>query len=81
MKFALDLNTGSANLSDVNKIDVLVGLCTCTTWKNSAGSIGSQRHCAAGLAEVDAHLNPLLPEYQTDYPLFLHRWLVHIGRG
>jgi len=53
-KFALDINTGSGNLSGVNKLAALIGHCTCAAWKNSACSVGSQPHCAIGLAEVDA---------------------------
>jgi len=40
-KFALDLNTESENLTEVNKIATQIGHCT----------------CAAGLAEVNAHLS------------------------
>ena len=57
MKFALDLNTGSRNLSRVNSIDTLIGRCACAAWSNSAYSAGSQWHCAAGLTEVDTHLS------------------------
>ena len=56
-KFALDLNTGNGNLSEVNKINALIGHRACATWKTSACSVGSQWHCTAGLAEVDAHLS------------------------
>ena len=55
--FALDLSTGSGNLSEVNKINTLIGHCTCAARENSAYSAGSQQRCAAGQAEVDAHLS------------------------
>jgi len=32
-KFALDLNTGSGNLSQVKKITALIGHCACVAWK------------------------------------------------
>jgi len=56
-KFALDLNTGSRNLAEVNKINTLIGHCTCTAWKISACSVGTQQHCAIGLAEVGTHFS------------------------
>jgi len=55
--FALDPSTGSENLSQVNKIDALIGHCTCAAWKNSACSISPQRPCGVGLADVDGHLS------------------------
>ena len=51
IEFALDSNKGSENSSEVNKIAALIGHCACATWENSACSSGSQRHCAAGLAD------------------------------
>jgi len=33
--FTLDPNSRSANLSEVNKIEALIGHCTCAAWKNS----------------------------------------------
>jgi len=54
-KFALDLNTGSGNSSEVKKIDNLIG--HCAAWNNSARYVRSHRHCAAGFAEVNAHLS------------------------
>jgi len=33
-----------------------IGYSSCADWKKSACSVGSRRHCAAGLMEVDAHL-------------------------
>jgi len=56
-KFAADLNTGSKILTEVNQIAVLIGHSACAAWKNSACSIGSRRHCAAELTEVDPHLS------------------------
>ena len=56
-KLALDLNIEGGNLSKENKIDALIGHCTCAAWKNSAHNISSQRHCTAGLAEVDSYLS------------------------
>ena len=53
-KFALCLNTGSGNLTTVNKIAALIGHRACAAWKNS---VGSWRHCAAELAKVDARLS------------------------
>ena len=55
IKFLLNLDTGNENRSEVKKISSLIG--HCTAWKNSEGSVWSLRHCAAGLAEVDAHLS------------------------
>jgi len=58
-KFAL--NAGRGNLFEVNKIDALIGHCTCALGlcrlENSACRVGSQQHCVIGLAEVDAHLS------------------------
>jgi len=51
-KFALDLNIGSGNLTGVNKITALIGHRACTALKKSAYGVGSQRHCATGLAEA-----------------------------
>jgi len=41
IKFALDLNTGNGNLTEVNKIAALIGHRACAAWKNSARSDGS----------------------------------------
>jgi len=50
-KFGLDLNTKSGNLSEVNKIDALIGLCACDAWKKVHAA---SAYCATGLVEVDA---------------------------
>jgi len=52
-KLALDLNNRSGNLFEANRINTDWSLPLCL-WKNSACSVGSQRHCAAGLMDVDA---------------------------
>ena len=80
-KFALDLNTGSRNLTGVNKIAALIGHCAVAAWKNSACNVGTQRHCAAGLAEVNAHLRDTdssavrvnTPRAPLSVPLDAHR--------
>ena len=51
-KFTLDLNTGGGDLTKVNRIAAVIG-----HWKNSACSVGSQQHRAAGLAKVNAQLS------------------------
>jgi len=60
-KFTLDLNTGSRNLIGVNKIATLIDHCT----------------CAAGLAEVNAHLSNAArvntPPVPLSVPLAAHR--------
>jgi len=40
----------------VNKIDALVVLFACATWRSNACGVGLQ-HCAAGLAKADTHLS------------------------
>ena len=55
-EFALDLNTGSGNLTEVNEIVAVISHCACAPWKNSACSIGSWWHYAAGLEKVNTHL-------------------------
>ena len=40
VKFALDLNTGSGNLTEVNKIAALIGHYPCAAWQNSACNDG-----------------------------------------
>ena len=39
-KFALGLNTGKGNLTDVNKITALIGHSTCAARKKGACSVG-----------------------------------------
>jgi len=56
-KFTLNLNIWSRNLTEVNTIVALIEHCACAAWKHSACSDGSQRHSAAGLAEVNTHLS------------------------
>lgn len=56
-KFASDLNIGSKNLFEVNNIGALIGHSICVTGKTSVCSVGSERHCAAGSAEVDTNLS------------------------
>ena len=55
-EFVFDLNTGSRKLSEVNRIDALIGwslhLCRLEKW-----CIGSQQHCAAGSIEANTHLS------------------------
>jgi len=55
--FVFHLFTRSGNLPEVNAIYAIIGCRHCATWKNSACSVGSQRHYAAELEEVDAHLS------------------------
>ena len=48
-KIALDLNTGSGNLTEVNKTVALIGHCAYANWKYNALS--------HRIGEVDAHLS------------------------
>ena len=60
-KFALDLNTRSRNLSEVNKIDALTGYCTCAAWEkivhaasaHSGTALAALRHWIGSTAPSD----------------------------
>jgi len=55
-KFALDLNTGSGNLTEVNKL--LPWLVTAPVpFGKIVHAVSAHVHCAAGLVEVDTHLS------------------------